>query len=74
MEDVELKKAFRNGYLLLAAAFVFVVLFFLFVLKFSLHAPKPGWEMGGTKFVPASSDYGNRYWVPPVKAEKGKAP
>ena len=74
MADADLKRAFRNGYILLCEAFVFVVIFFLFVLRFSLNAPKPGWEMGGQKFVPASSDYGNGYYVLPVKDEKGEAP
>ena len=55
MADADLKRAFRNGYILLCVAFVFVVIFFLFVLRFSLNAPKPGCEMGGQKFVPASS-------------------
>ena len=71
MNDAELKKAFRNGYLLLGGAFVFIILFFLWVLHFSLDAPKETWEMGGEAFVPASSNTANGYYVPPIEVEKG---
>ena len=69
----DLKKAFRNGWILLAAAVIFIVGFFAFTLFFSLKAPKPGWEMGGEDFVPARSDKAEGYFVPPINPKKGGA-
>ncbi len=62
-----LKKAYRNAWILVLVATVFIVGFFAFVLYFSFGAPKSDWDMGGVKFVPASSSYGEGYYVPPVE-------
>ena len=69
--ETDLKIAFRNGWLLWLAAVAFILLFFGFVLYFSYHAPKPGWEMGAEKFVPAQSDYGEGYYLPVTQPDKG---
>jgi hypothetical protein len=72
MEPEALKKAFRNGWILVAVATLFFVAFFAFTLAAAKDAPKPGWDMGGVPFVPASSTYGNDYYTPMPK-EKGDA-
>ena len=64
MTPEELKKAFRNGWILVVLATAFIIGFFAFTVLFSKDAPKPGWEMGGVSFVPASSPYGNDYHTP----------
>jgi hypothetical protein len=71
MDPESLKKAFRNGWILVALATAFVIGFFAFTLAVGKDAPKPDWEMGGVPFVPASSDYGNNYYTrpPEVKGE-----
>jgi hypothetical protein len=61
MEPDALKKAFRNGWILVALVTLFFVAFFVFTLAAAKDAPKPGWDMGGVPFVPASSTYGNDY-------------
>ncbi len=70
--ESDLKTAFRNGWLLTLAIVAFVLLFFVFVLYFSYNAPKPGWEMGGKKFVPAQSEYGEGYYLPVKQPGKGE--
>ena len=69
MSDEDLKKAFRNGWILVTVAAAFIVTFFAFVLFVSYDAPKSEWDMGNVDFVPAASDYGEGYYVPPVKGE-----
>lgn len=67
----DLKTAYRNGWLLWLVAVVFIVSFFGFVLFFAYHAPRPGWDMGGEKFVPAQSDYGEGYYLPVTPPAEG---
>ena len=69
MTDEELKKSYRNSWILVILAAAFVVGFFAFVLFTAYGAPKSDWDMGAVKFVPSSSDYGEGYYVPPVKGE-----
>ena len=69
MSDEDLKKAYRNGWIMVTLVAVFIVSFFAFVLFSAYGAPKSEWDMGGVKFVPASSDYGEGYYVPPVKGD-----
>ena len=64
MDERGLKKAYRNGWLLVLAALAFVVLVVAYALKTNEPAPTPSWNMGGKPFVPASSTYGNGYWSP----------
>jgi hypothetical protein len=67
----DLKKGYRNAWILVALAVVFIIGFFAFTLYFSLDAPREGWEMGGEDFVPARSDKAEGYFVPPVAPKKG---
>ncbi len=69
MKPDELKKAFRNGWILVVLAAMFIIGFFLFTLTVAKDAPKEAWEMGGVPFVPASSTYANDYYVPPPATE-----
>jgi hypothetical protein len=62
--ETDLKIAFRNAWLLWFVAVAFIVLFFAFVIYFSYHAPREGWDMGGKRFVPAQSDEGEGYYLP----------
>ena len=59
MDGRGLKKAYRNGWILVLAALVFVVLVFAYALRTNEPAQPPTWNMGGKPFVPASSTYGN---------------
>jgi hypothetical protein len=71
--DLDLKIAFRNGWILWLCAVGFIVGFFLFTLFFALDAPRHSWDMGAEKFVPAQSDYGEGYYAPVTLPEKGGA-
>ena len=66
-----LKTAYRNGWLLWLVAVTFIVSFFGFVLFVAYCAPRPGWEMGGKKFVPAQSDYAEGYYLPVTRPGEG---
>jgi len=71
LDDTTLKRAFRNGWLLLLAAMAFVVLVFVFTLESNTPAPAPAWDMGGEPFVPASSHTADGYFVPPAAGQEG---
>ncbi len=47
----------RRGWLLTAVAALFIVAFFLLTWRMNTPPRPRGWDMGGTAFVPASSDY-----------------
>ncbi len=65
-----MKKAYRNGWILVLLAACFVVALFLFVLKTNENPPAPDWDMGGKRFVPASSPYANGYYSPVERSGK----
>ena len=67
----DLKTAYRNAWILWLAAVLFIIGFFGFVLFVAHDAPRHGWHMGGKKFVPAQSDYGEGYYAPVTIPEKG---
>lgn len=71
MSTENLKTAYRNAWLLWLGAVIFIVGFFVFVLYFAYNAPRPDWEMGAEKFVPAQSDYGEGYYAPLTGPAKG---
>ena len=64
MDDNELKKGFRNAWILAVIAAVFVVVFFLFTVKMNTPAVEVTWKMGGTPFVPASAMSADGYYKP----------
>ena len=70
MDDAALKKAFRNAWILVILAAVFIVAAFLFVLRTNENPPPPKWNMGGVPFVPASSGYAEDYYSPVDGTEK----
>jgi hypothetical protein len=73
MDDMELKRGFRNAWVLTLVAAVFLVVFLLFTVKMNTPDPAVTWKMGGTPFVPASAMSADGYHkpVPPVAAPMG---
>ena len=70
MDKASLKKAYRNAWILVLLAAVFIVVVFLFVFRTNENPPERKWNMGGVPFVPASSSYAEGYYSPvdgPVK-------
>jgi hypothetical protein len=67
----QLKRAFRNGWILLVIAALFTVLFFLFTLDANEDHPAVEWDMGGVPFVPASSVYANGYYTGGEPSDQG---
>lgn len=68
--DAKLKKAYRNGWILLLLAILLSVILFNFAVLTNLPGQAPTWDMGGKPFVPASSPYANGYYEPPANAER----
>lgn len=64
MTDASLNKAFRNAWILVALAAVFVLLVAFFAFRTNEPSPKPEWDMGGDRFVPASSNHAEGYYRP----------
>lgn len=73
MQYRELKKAIANGWILWFLAVVFIVAMSLFVRKMGDNKKSPEWEMGGKEFIPASSTYGNGYFIEPPQKESSEA-
>ena len=72
MDDAVITKGYRNAWRLVLVAALFVVGFALFTLRANTPAKTPAWDMGGARFVPASSLHGDGYYVAP--AAPGVAP
>ena len=64
MDDSELKRGFRNAWVLTLVAAIFVAAFALFVWKMNTPAEPVTWRMGGTPFVPSSSIAADGYDKP----------
>ena len=64
VSDASLNKAFRNAWILVALAAVFVVLVAWFVFRTNDPSHEPRWDMGGDRFVPASSNHAEGYYSP----------
>ncbi|GAB4298276.1 MAG: hypothetical protein Kow0090_13660 [Myxococcota bacterium] len=64
MDIKELKRGYRNGWILIAAAIGFIFVFFLFTYLVNIPERAERWDMGGKPFVPASSPYANDYHLP----------
>lgn len=70
MDNASLHKAFRNAWILVALAAVFVLLVAFFAFRTNEPSHEPQWDMGGKSFVPASSNHADGYYSPveaPVK-------
>lgn len=74
MQYRELRRAIINGWILWVLAAIFIVAMSLFVRKIVDNPPPPEWEMGGKEFVPASSIYGNGYYVEIPRSGERSAP
>jgi len=74
MQYRELRKAIRNGWILWVLAAIFIVLMTMFVRKMGDGDTPPTWDMGGESFVPASSTYGNGYFLPVSQPSERSAP
>jgi len=71
MDRAQLKKAYRNAWILLLILSAFVLAFCWFTFRVSEDHPPVGWDMGGVRFVPASSKYANGYYAPAAKPAEG---
>ena len=71
MDEAALKKAYRNAWILVALAAVFVVAVVIFVFRTNANPPPRKWDMGGVPFVPASSSYAEGYYSPVDGPAKG---
>jgi hypothetical protein len=73
MERAQLKRAYRNAWILLLIVALFTVLFFLFTVDANRDHPDVTWDMGGVPFVPASSVYANGYYTSAEPSDQGAA-
>jgi hypothetical protein len=64
MDDKELKRGYRNAWILTLLGAVYIVLFCALAAATSLPEPEVLWNMGGTGFVPASSTEAEGYYLP----------
>jgi hypothetical protein len=64
MDTTSLNRAFRNTWIMVVVVTALILGFFALTLTVSKDAPRSTWDMGGVSFVPASSTYGNGYYVP----------
>ena len=67
-----LVRAYRNAWWLVVAASVFVCLFFLFTFLTNRQARPATWDMGGTRFVPASDMAADGWYVAPASPGAAK--
>jgi bacteriorhodopsin len=71
VHEASLKKAYRNAWILVVLAAIFVVVVVLFVFRTNKNPPQRTWNMGGVPFVPASSSYAEGYYSPVDAPAKG---
>ena len=64
MDRATLRRAYRNGWILLLLAILFSLVFFWFTLRTNEPPVEPEFEMGAVPFVPASSTYAEGYHLP----------
>ena len=72
MDDKELERAFRNGWVLTAISLVFVVVFCWLVFVTNMSDPEVEWDMGGEPFVPASHEMAEGYYLPVEQGGEAK--
>lgn len=70
--DKDLKRGFRNAWILTLLGVVYVVAFFYLAWTKNSPGHPRTWQMGGTPFVPASSPYAEGYYTtPPAPPPQG---
>ena len=72
MDERELKRGYRYGWLLVLIAIAFTALAVVFALWTNTPPHEPDWEMGGVDFVPASSGYAEGYYIEDVTSKQGE--
>ena len=70
MDDKELKRGYRNGWILTLLLILLVALWTWFTMTTNAKEVKPHWVMGGRDFVPGASAYGMGY--PSSTNERGE--
>jgi hypothetical protein len=65
MDDADLRRAFRNGWLLTAVSLAFVAGFAYLVFETNRPGTPTEWDMGGEPFLPASAPEAEGYYLPP---------
>ena len=60
--DRELRKGYRNAWILTALGIVYIVVFLLLALWTNRPEAPPAWDMDGTPFVPASAVEAEGYY------------
>lgn len=72
MDQQQLKRGYRLGWIVLALTFLYTGGMFLLAWRTN-EPPQPReWIMGAQPFVPASSHYGDGYYTPEI--ERGRWP
>lgn len=64
MQEKDLKRGYRNAWLLALLGVVYIVIFYALATATSLPEPEVQWNMGGAEFVPASSPEAEGYHLP----------
>ncbi len=75
MTDNDLKRGYRNAWILTLLGVVYIFLFLAFATATNMPGSEVRWNMGGTGFVPASSAEAEGYYLPvtePAWLEFGK--
>lgn len=67
LDDKQLRRGYRNAWLLAALSVLFVAAFAYFTIAINTPEPEVKWDMGGKPFVPASGPEASGYFAP-VKA------
>jgi hypothetical protein len=65
VDDKDLRRGFRNAWILTLLGALYVVAFFYLAWTRNTPPHPEAWDMGGKPFVPASSPYAEGYYVKP---------
>jgi hypothetical protein len=69
MDDKELRRGIRNGWLLAMLLILFVIAWTVFTIWTNRDEVKPHFVQGGREFVPGASPYGMNYKTPQVEPQ-----
>lgn len=67
MDERRLKRAVRNGWILMLVLALLSLGLFYLTYRTNHPGERPRWDMGGAPFVPASSPHASGYYQPPHK-------
>lgn len=70
MDDKELKRGYRNGWILTGILLILIVLWTWFTIATNTPEVAPVWVQGGRPFVPGESNYGMGYETPTPKPQE----